>query len=148
MKVTLNGEVFDFDGRKQKVAEALAIEEAYGRRYVEWQDDMTAGGAKALCTLAWLIWRRDGRDVALEDILTDKVELDLNELLSSIIESAQADAAAEAEAEKSAAANPTPAGSDPAGTPTTGPSTSPSSATTSGSARGKSGSSKSRTSRP
>lgn len=147
MKVTINGEVFDFDGRRQKVAEALAIEEAYGRRYVEWQDDMTAGGAKALCTLAWLIWRRDGRDVPLEDILTEKVDLDLNELLNSIIESARADAAAEAEAEKSAAANPTPAGPDPAGTHSTGTATSPSSATTSGSSHGRSASSRSKTSK-
>ena len=144
MKLTLNGEMFEFDGRKQKVAEALAIEEAYGRRYAEWQDDMARGGAKALCTLAWLIWRRDGRDVALQDILDEKVGLDLNELLRSMMDAALE----EIKPGDGTPADPTPAGSDPAGTPSTGTGTSESSASTSGSSRGKSAASKSRTSRP
>ena len=67
-----------------------------------------------MCVLAWLIWRRDGRDVAFADILDGKADFDLAEMLQSIIESAEADAA-EAGA---AAADPT-GGPDPAGTPST-----------------------------
>ena len=113
-KITIGGETFDFDGRKQPMSEALAIEETYGARYAQWQDDLQAGSARALCVLAWLVWRRDGRDVAFADITGGKVDFDLGEMMQSMLESAEA-AAAEA---KAAEADPT-GGSDPAGTPGT-----------------------------
>jgi hypothetical protein len=141
VKVTLNGEIFDYDGRKTPMSEALAIEHVYKRRYVEWQSDLEAGSAKAMAVLAWVIWRRDGRDVPFEDILDGTADFDLMEMLASMAESAQAEAEA---------ADPTIPGTSPGpdGTPTTGTATRPSSPASSGSARGKSGSSKSRTSRP
>jgi len=154
VKITLNGEVYEYDGSKPKVSEALAIEEAYGRRYVEWQADMQAGGVKALCTLAWFIWQQHGRDmtvpdgqggnrpVTVGDLLDDTFPLDLHEMLESIVKSGL-------EAEQAAAGDPTTPGAEsaPDGTPTTGTDTPPSSRSTSGSARGKSGSSKSGTSK-
>jgi len=146
VKITLNGEVFEYDGTKPKVSEALVIEEAYGRRYVEWQDDLSSGGAKAMCTLAWFIWRQAGRDVDLAGILDDTVPLDLHEMIQSVLESAAALAAAAAE---EGGQGPTiPCGSPgPDGTPTTGTGTSSSSPASSTSVRGKSGSSTSRTSK-
>jgi len=114
-KIVIAGETFDYDGQKQPMSEALAIEEVYGARYAQWQDDLWAGSAKAMCVLAWIIWRRDGRDVPFEDIIDGNVDFDLGEMLQSIIKAAE-DAAAEA---KAAEADPT-AGSDPAGTPGTG----------------------------
>ena len=147
MKITLNGEVFEYDGSKPRVSEALLIEEAYGRRYVEWQDDLASGGAKAMCTLAWFIWRQDGRDVDLAGILDDTVPLDLHEMIQSVVESAAAEAKARAAAGEGSP-GPTPGPSpDPDGTPGTGTGTSSSSPANSISARGKSASSKSRTSR-
>jgi hypothetical protein len=110
-KIVIGGETFDYDGQKQPMSEALAIEELYGKRYAQWQDDLQAGSAKAMCVLAWLIWRRDGRDVAYQDILDGKADFDLGEMLQSIIKAAE-DAAAEA---KAAEADPT-GGSGPAGT--------------------------------
>jgi hypothetical protein len=140
MKVTINGEAFEWDGTKAPMSEALAIEEVYKRRYAEWQDDLNAGSAKAFCVLAWLIWRRDGRDVPFDDILSGKVDFDFQEMLTSMAEAVAAEAAP--------AADPTPS-SDPAGTPGTGTSTSASSPSGSGSPRGKSTkSSASRTSTP
>ena len=97
------------------MSEALAIERVYERRYAEWQSDLAAGSAKAMCVLAWLIWRREGRDVAFADIIGGKVDFDLGEMLRSIIDAAQTSA----EEAKAAEADPT-AGSDPAGTPGTG----------------------------
>jgi len=114
-KIVIAGETFDYDGQKQPMSEALAIEEVYGARYAQWQDDLWAGSAKAMCVLAWIIWRRDGRDVPFEDIIDGNVDFDLGEMLQSIIKAAE-DAAAEA---KAAEADPT-AGSAPAGTPGTG----------------------------
>jgi hypothetical protein len=128
-KVSVNGELFDFDGKKCSITEALAIEDAYKRRYGEWQEDLVSGSAKAMAVMAWLIWRRDGRDVEFGGILSGEVELDLAGLLRSFAEANEAELAAQAAAEAEAAKgpNPMPAGLAPAGTPTTGTATSSSS---------------------
>ena len=125
MKIVLAGETFEYDGTKAPMSEALAIEHVYKRRYAEWQSDLSAGSAKAMCVLAWLIWRRDGRDVPFEDILSGTVDFDLQEMLESMAEAAQ-----EAEAE-AAVPDPTPP-SAPAGTRSTGTATSRSSRKNSG----------------
>lgn len=144
-KIIVDGETFDYDSQKQLTHEALWIEDVYKRNYIQWQDDMTAGATRALCMLACLLWRRDGRDVgtAFQDMLDGKIEFDLNEMWVSIIEAGQA-AQREAEAQ-----DPTTPGdsSGPDGSPTTGTGTSSSSPASSTSARGKSGSSTSRTSK-
>ena len=149
MKVSINGEVFEYDGTKAPMSEALAIEDVYKRRYAEWQDDLRAGSAKAMCVLAWVIWRRDGRHVPFGDILSGAVDFDLNEMLGSLLESIAAEAKAqeEADAEAAAGANPTPARSALDGTPGTGTATPSSSPKSSASGPGKSGSSPSKTSR-
>lgn len=114
------------------MSEALAIEHVYKRRYAEWQEDLAAGSAKAMCVLAWIIWRRDGRDVAFEDIISGKADFDLVEMLTTMDSSAQAEAKA-AEDEAEGEPDPTiPGSSAPAGTPTTGTATSRSSRKSSG----------------
>jgi hypothetical protein len=138
LKIVLGGETFEYDGTKAPMSEALAIERVYERRYAEWQSDLAAGSAKAMCVLAWLIWRRDGREVPFEDILDGKADFDLVEMLESMAESAEAEAAP---------ADPT-GPPDPAGTPGTGTSTSGSSRSGSTSGRGRSGSSRSGTLKP
>ena len=122
------------------MSEALAIEEVYKRRYAEWQSDLAAGSAKAMCVLAWIILRRDGRDVAFEDIIGGAFDFDLVEMLTSMAESAEAEGAP-------GEADPT-VPSAPAGTRSTGTDILPSSPASSTSARGRSSASKSRTSRP
>ena len=39
-----------------------------------------------MCVLAWIIWRRDGRDVPFEDIIDGTVDFDLMEMLTSMAE--------------------------------------------------------------
>jgi hypothetical protein len=120
-KIIIDGETFDYDGQKQPMSEALAIEEVYGRRYAEWQQDLAGGSAKAYCVLAWLVWRREGRDVPFADIIAGKVDFDLGEMLKSIFP----------EPETGAEAAPDPTESPgPAGTRTTRRSTRASSAST------------------
>lgn len=123
MKIVLAGETFEYDGTKAPMSEALWVEHVYKRRYAEWQEDLSAGSAKAMCVLACLIWRRDGRDVPLQDVLDGKVDFDLMEMLTSMAEAAQ-----EAEAE-AAAPDPT-VSPDPAGTRGTRKGTKASSAST------------------
>ena len=103
------------------MSEALWVEHVYKRRYAEWQEDLSAGSAKAMCVLACLIWRRDGRDVPLQDLLDGTVDFDLMEMLTSMAEAAEAE-----KGEAGAEADPTPP-SAPAGTRSTGTGTSRSS---------------------
>jgi hypothetical protein len=75
-KVHVNGEIFDWDRTLQPMSEALAIEEGLHCRYTDFEQDLREGSARAMCGFIWLVWRRDGRDVALADILSGKVEID------------------------------------------------------------------------
>jgi hypothetical protein len=88
-KIRINGEAFDYDQSHHPMSEALAIEQATGMRYVDWENELAAGSMKAMCAFVWLVWRRHGRDVPLDDILSGKVEIDLAELLQSLMESRQ-----------------------------------------------------------
>jgi hypothetical protein len=144
VKVSIGGQVYEYDGTKAPMHEALWIEHVYKRNYGQWQIDLSEGSAKAFIMLACLIWRREGRDVdtAYQDVLDGKVDFDLSEMSRSMAESALAEEKAQAEAD------PTPS-SVPAGTPGTGTDMPQPSASTSISGRGKSTkSSASRTSRP
>ena len=129
-KVTINGEVFEWDPSRKPMSEALALETALKCRYADWETDLQAGSARAMAGFIWLVWRRDGRDVSLDDIVSGKVEIDLNSL------SLEAD---EDEAD--------PTIPPPAASSTTGASISPRSVS-SGSGRGRSGSSSRASSRP
>ena len=128
-KIRINGEAFDWDSTYHPMSEALAVEQATGMRYVDWENELAAGSMKAMCAFVWLVWRRHGRDVPLEDI-GDKIEIDLAELLASLMESRQED-----EPDPTSGASPVP--SAPAATPTTGGNTSRSSRSTSASGRGR-----------
>lgn len=121
MKVVLNGETFDFDDSKRAMSEAMTIERLYKRKYVQWQQDLATGELEAWCMYAWIVWRREGRDVEYQNIVDGHVDFDLEEFVGSI-NAARRQPDAEAEAE------PDPTGqSDPDGTPGTGTGTSESS---------------------
>lgn len=79
-KVTINGEVFAWDASRKPMSEALALENALKCRYVDWETDLQAGSARALAGFVWLVWKRNGRDVPLDDILSGAVEIDLGGL--------------------------------------------------------------------
>jgi hypothetical protein len=115
VKVRLNGEYLEFDGSKKPMSEALAIERAWHKRYAEWETELAAGSAEALCVLAWVIWRRDGRDIDLDDILSGKIDFDFTEFITSL-----ADTDEDGDGGKAEPVPTTPAASpDPAGTRTT-----------------------------
>lgn len=76
-KVTINGEVFAWDASRKPMSEALALENGLKCRYVDWETDLQAGSARALAGFVWLVWRRNGKDVPLEDILSGAIEIDL-----------------------------------------------------------------------
>jgi hypothetical protein len=129
-KINLNGEWFDFDFDHKPMSEALALEKATGQRYADWETELGAGSMAAMCGLVWLIWRRDGREVPLEQIMDGTIEVDLGPLLASL----------EALAAKARAEDPTLSGTAPDRTLTTRTGTSPRSPRSTTSAPGKSAS--------
>ena len=76
-KIMINGEWLEFDTARKPVAEMLAVENALGVNYGKFEQDLQAGSARALCAFIWLVWRRNGRDVAFADIESGAVEIDL-----------------------------------------------------------------------
>jgi len=80
LKVTINGEVFGFDPVRKPMAEALAIENALKMPYAKYEEGLREGSARSVAGFIWLVWRRNGRDVPLADILSGTVPIDLNDL--------------------------------------------------------------------
>ena len=54
MKVTINGEEFEYE-RRMPLKDALAIEEECGRSYAEYEQLLAGGYAWAYAVLAWLL---------------------------------------------------------------------------------------------
>jgi hypothetical protein len=79
-KIGINGEFHEFDRNHKPMAEMLALEEATGLSYGEWEAGLDRGSARSLAALAWLVWRRAGREVKFEDITSGAVELNLGSL--------------------------------------------------------------------
>jgi hypothetical protein len=79
-KIRINGEMFEFNRDHRPMAEMLELEEATGLAYGEWESGLNRGTAKSLAALAWLMWKRDGRDVSFADIVSGKTELNLGSL--------------------------------------------------------------------
>ena len=123
-KVTINGEVFEFDLARKPMDEALAIENALKTPYAQYEQGLAEGSARSLAGFIWLVWRRNGREVPLADILSGAAPIDL--------------AALEIEGEEGEA---DPTSAAPAASSTTGGGTSASSPTSLGSGPGRSGSS-------
>jgi hypothetical protein len=76
-KVRINGEFFEFDSSHKPMAEALELEKALKVTYGQWESDLAAGSARAVAGLIWLVWRRNGREVPFEDIVSGAVEVNL-----------------------------------------------------------------------
>lgn len=119
MKITVDGEAlaYEFELGHVQISQALAIEKAAGRRYVEWEAEVVGGSAEALAVLVHLAWKDSGRDVPVADILGGKVDFNFVETYTSFMGALREQAAARAAAERptSGAAPLT----DPDGTDTT-----------------------------
>jgi hypothetical protein len=76
-RIGINGEFFEFDRNHKPMSEMLALEEATGLAYGEWEAGLDKGSARSLAALAWLVWKRDGRDVPFADVVSGAVELNL-----------------------------------------------------------------------
>lgn len=76
-KVTVDGQVYDYDPAKMLNTEAIALQKVTGMRVTEWTTALQEGDAYALTGLVWLLWRRNGRDVPFDEVEFDIGALDL-----------------------------------------------------------------------
>lgn len=76
-KVTINGEVFAYDGGRKPLADCLAIERALKVPYAQVEAGLAEGRADSLAAFMWLVWQQNGRDVSLADLLDGKVAVDM-----------------------------------------------------------------------
>lgn len=74
-KVTIDGQVYNYDPNRMLNTEAIALQKVTGLRMNEWGDALKEGDAFALTGLVWLLWRRDGREVPF-----DMVEFDIGSI--------------------------------------------------------------------
>jgi len=81
LKVTIKGEVYSFDGERYPLSEAIALEEKLGMPFHEWRNvALPNGSAKAMAGFAWLVLKRNGRDVPLEDIVSGAYDLSTSDI--------------------------------------------------------------------
>ena len=74
-KIRIGGEYFDFDRNHKPMAEMLALEKELGTTYGQWEEGLATGSASALAGLIWLVWKRDGREKPLAEILASDINL-------------------------------------------------------------------------
>jgi hypothetical protein len=79
-KVTIKGEVFSFDDGRFPMTEAIELEENLGTPFYLWKINLYRGSAKAAAGLVWLVFRREGRDTEMKDILSGAYELMADEV--------------------------------------------------------------------
>jgi hypothetical protein len=75
LKVTIKGEVFSFDHERYPLSEAIELEEGLGISFHEYRLGLQVGSAKSMAGFVWLVLRRNGKDVPLDDILSGAYEL-------------------------------------------------------------------------
>lgn len=76
MKVTIDGEVFNYDPNRMMNTEAIALQKVTGMKMQEWTTEMAQGDAFALTGLVWLLHRREGRNTPF-----DEVEFDIGSIV-------------------------------------------------------------------
>ncbi len=68
MKLTVDGKLYDLDAGSLTNKEAILLEDLYGMTFQEFGELLTRGSTKAMTGLVWLAMRRDGSDIAFEDV--------------------------------------------------------------------------------
>lgn len=79
MKITVEGQVYDFDPARMLNTEAIALQKVTGWRIKEWSDGLAQGDAVAMTALVWLIFRRNGQETRFDDVEFDMGSLSIED---------------------------------------------------------------------
>lgn len=93
MRFTVDGEKFEFNEKKLRNTEAIALQKVTGMKVVEFYDALSESDANAVTALVWLVKRRAGDEVRFTEL-----DFDLFEVMGSL-ESDPDDAPGEVEGE-------------------------------------------------
>jgi hypothetical protein len=78
-KVTVDGQVYDYDPERMLNTEAIALQKVTGFTISEWLKALQKEDAFALTALVWLLWRRSGREVEFDEVEFDIGQLDIED---------------------------------------------------------------------
>ena len=92
-KVTIDGQVFDYDPNRMLNTEAIALQKVTGMRMQEWTTALTEGDAFALTGLVWLLFRREGREMPFDEVEFDIGSIALEEDAEPEVEAGPTEAA-------------------------------------------------------
>jgi len=80
MKVTIEGQVYDFDPATVDNRTLMDIEDATGKTTGEWQDELSRGSMRATTALVWVILRDNGQpDLTFDEVRFNPSELDIED---------------------------------------------------------------------
>lgn len=79
MKISIDGESFEYDANKLLNTEAIALQKVTGMRPPAFGEALQEGDAIAITGLVWLMWRRIGKVMAFEDVEFDLAALELED---------------------------------------------------------------------
>lgn len=79
MKITIDGQAYEYDPARLLNTEAIALQRVTGMRMNEWTKSLQEGDATALTGLIWMLWRRNGREVDFDDVEFDIGALDIQD---------------------------------------------------------------------
>lgn len=80
MKVTIEGQVYDFDREMLRNKHYIAIERETGMTTGEWEVACSNGSVLAMTGLVWMVLRLNGQpDLAFEDVDFDPLKLETDD---------------------------------------------------------------------
>lgn len=77
LHITVNGETFKYEADKLLNTEAMALQKVTGMKVSEWADALKEGDPFAQTALVWLLYRRDRRTTAFDDIEFDMAAVEV-----------------------------------------------------------------------
>jgi hypothetical protein len=79
VKLTIEGEAFDFDPQKLTNVEGMAIENVTGMLFGEWADALTKGSMLAQTALVWVVKKRKEPTLRFGDVSFDLSSISIQE---------------------------------------------------------------------
>lgn len=79
MKISIDGEEFEYDTGKLLNIEAIALQKATGMRPPEFGKALEAGDAIAITGLVWLLWMRNDKHVKFADVVFDLATIEIED---------------------------------------------------------------------
>jgi hypothetical protein len=77
LKLTVDGEVYEYDPGRLMNVEAMHLERVTGMTIPEWSNALTKGSTLALTALVQMVWKRAGRAVPFEEVVFDLGALEM-----------------------------------------------------------------------